>query len=305
MISFLPADSVGRLPLVSRAQRDAQPRVLFAAARERGVAGELALACVETLRGPDRNLVHHHFRETWSDGISERWLPHGVQGAPARVVLDRCTAALVGTPPRLELQRTHGDGHGGCLCYRLRSNDYMLRPGTVSRLRVQMSAPESGSGAQFNFLLCGPIHDDQHIDDDYLNLNPLVGLQLIRDVGHIRGEKLRWEGMKIYPWMAPGEGALFSELSSSCCLVDEAHPTEPVMWYTVDAVFPYDSSAVFVSVNGGPYKRIGCRRSRDVRTIQLYPSLTGGIARYGDIEVWYSQDATRRDSDSESDDEDY
>ena len=103
VVSFLPADSVGRLPLVSRAQRDAQPRVLFAAARERGVAGELALACVQTLRGAERNLVHHHFRETWSDGISERWFANGHDG---------CTAALVGTPPRLELQRTHGDGHG-------------------------------------------------------------------------------------------------------------------------------------------------------------------------------------------------
>ena len=138
VVSFLPADSVGRLPLVSRAQRDAQPRVLFAAARERGVAGELALACVQTLRGAERNLVHHHFRETWSDGISERWLPHGVQGAPARVVLDRCTAALVGTPPRLELRRVGGHGHGGCL-------RYDLCDGLVSRLRVQLSASDDSA----------------------------------------------------------------------------------------------------------------------------------------------------------------
>jgi hypothetical protein len=272
VVSFLPADSVGRLPLVSRAQRDAQPRVLFAAARERGVAGELALACVETLRGADRDLVHHHFRETWSDGISERWFADGHDG---------CTAALVGTPPRLELRRVGGHGHGGCLRYDLCDNDDRLSAGMVSRLRVQMSASNDWNASSF-FLLCGnsqtTTDDDDDLDwpHDYLALNPIVGLKLIKRRGVC--QQLRW--------LAPMDGIP----ESSHLLVDEYHPNDAVMWYTVDAVFPYNSSVVLVSVNGGPYKRIGCRRSRDIRSIHLYPNGDGGTARYGDIEVWYSEE---------------
>jgi len=276
VISFLPADSVGRLPLVSRAQRDAQPRVLFAAARARGAAKELAFACVETLRRVERDLVHHHFRETWSDGISERWFADGHDG---------CTAALVGTPPRLELQRVRGSGHGGCLRYNLRCP--FSSPVTISRLRVQMSAPEFGNGGYY-FLLCGSVDADNpqwipHEFDDYLALNPLVGLELLRyNTTFPKRETLLWLG---------NDDKTLGSHRDYHSLVAVHPPTEPAMWHTVDAVFPYDSSAVLVSVNGGPYTRIDCRRSRDIRSIHLFPGTAGGIARYGDIEVWYSEDA--------------
>ena len=261
VVSFLPAKAIAGLALVSKPLLEAQPRVVFAAARRRNVADVVTRACFEALKTGELS----HFRETWTDGLARWTMMESVRSC--------YRFGTVGTPPQLELERDASlgsrTGFRGFYCPFSGSN------GRIKRFRMQV-ALDSVEASLVNRAAGYAIlarHDpgDLHIRGD------LAGTHfkcIVDDDGERTGElKLQW-------LMKNMQGINTSTLLAGNVRFGEM--------YTIAASFSYDSDAACtarVSVNEQPAISF-TGQLRPLSALHLY-NLDNGTARYGDIDVWY------------------
>jgi len=253
VVSFLPAKAIAGLALVSKPLLEAQPRVVFAAARRRNVAEKFTRACFEALATSD----WHHFRETWTDGLARWTMPDSL--------LPHYRFGTAGTPPRLELERDGSGIHMGFYCLFSGSSE------RITRLRMQVALDSlEDNGAAGYAILARHSPGDSPADTgsgSYFS-------HVTDDDGEPTGElDLRW-------LMKDMQG-----INTSAALARNIRVGE---MYTIDASYSYDSDGActaHVSVNGQP-AALFTGRMHTVNILQLY-NFSGGLARYGDIDVWY------------------
>ena len=267
VVSFLPAKAFARLSLVSKPLLEAQPRVVFAAARRRNVAEIFTRACFEVLETSD----WRHFRETWTDGLARWTMPDPL--------LPQYHFGIAGTPPQLELERHSYSGHCHEGLFRQFSDVGARR---VKRFRMQVAIEEHGFGeneAVGYFIICGKEENAANRGNNDSQFGPerKIGAGLFFSNIYGDGEmQLKW-------LMQSAEGVNESKTLAESVLVGEV--------YTIDASFSYgndhhrDACIASVSVNGGPPTSVP-GRLRPLSALHLY-NLYNGTARYGDIDVWY------------------
>ena len=267
-MSFLPAKAIAGLALVSKPLLEAQPRVVFAAARRRNVADVVTRACFEALKTGELR----HFRETWTDGLA-RWTMMESVRSSYRV-------GIAGTPPRLELDRytspDDGQGHDGFYCPFSGSN------GRIKRFRMQVAVDrleeEDFTGGAGGYAILA-----HHNPGDLRIKGDLAGTYFESSLygdGAPTGElDLRWlmkdmRGETMSTVLAGfGAGAGSVQFGEMC---------------TIAASFSYYSDGACtarVSVNEQPAVSF-TGQLRPLSTIHLY-NYHSGLARYGDIDVWY------------------
>ena len=172
-----------------------------------------------------------------------------------------------GTPPRLELERDGTGNHMGFYCLFSGSSE------RVTRLRMQValdSLEDLDSGAAGYAILARHSPGDLPADTGsgwYFSGGT-------DDDGEPTGElDLRW---------------LMKDMRGINTSTALARNVSLEAMYTIDASYSYDSHGActaHVSVNGQPAASF-TGRMHPVNILQLY-NFSGGLARYGDIDVWY------------------
>lgn len=257
VVNFLPAKAIAGLALVSKPLLEAQPRVVFAAARRRNVADVVTRACFEALKTGELR----HFRELWTDGLA-RW-------TMMESVRSWYRFGTIGTPPRLELDRytsPEDDDHGGFYCPFSGSNERITR----FRMQVAVDRIEDSGAAGYAILA-------RHDPGDVRLTNEITGMYfngVVDDDGEPTGElKLQW-------LMKNMRGINTSTLLAGNVRFGEMCTIAASFYYDVA-----DTCTARVSVNGQPAASI-YGRMHPASALHLY-NLDNGTARYGDIDVWY------------------
>ena len=271
--------SCSSISVVAKPLREAQARVVHAAARRRNRSEAVTRATFQALEAGESS----HFRETWSDGRA-RWNFYGALGLPCPNLgawgfeqghgYDFGIVERELTPPRLLIARHEPvDVRRGLTC------QFSEVGRRVVRFRVQVSVDASFMNPYpRNFEVgCAAITGSQcaQIWSGYGHFGTGNGICFVKD----DPEGYRGTGVSL-KW--------FSD-SDYFTLVQDV--TEAL--YTVDASFlyyKYDGNAkplamTRVSVNGGNPVLLPCHIS-PVNFVHLY-SQDRGMVRYGEIDVWY------------------
>mmetsp|Transcript_2662 Transcript_2662/g.7976 ORF Transcript_2662/g.7976 Transcript_2662/m.7976 type:complete len:305 (+) Transcript_2662:109-1023(+) len=226
VVQFLETEAIATLPLIAKALRKEQQRVLFAAARRAGALAACTNAFLTALKNSGREF---DYRETWQNGLhgwtSIRSTPIAVVTAPG----DPSCVEIVGTPtPDLAGLAGHfsgmekGFGRSGLAVTRFRVC------ASISGIWPQDPNDPIGHIAAGGYaLLCGPSARGQLATDDF------IGGIFFTNNG-TSSVALKW---------------LYSdyETRSRCVIYDDVVEGE---FYVVDATFHFDREEVDISVNG-------------------------------------------------------
>lgn len=281
VVEFLPAKAIARLSVVAKPLREAQARVVLAAARRRNRSEAVTRATFQALEAGESS----HFRETWSDGRA-RWNFYGALGLPCPNLgawgfeqghgYDFGIVERENTPPRLLIARNEPEPvnvRRGLTC------QFSEVGRRVVRFRVQVSIDASFMNPYpRNFEVgCAAITGSNAAQirpgfDNFFGTDFGIGICFVKD----DPEGYRGTGVSL-KW--------FSNCNYSTLVQDV---TEAL--YTVDASFLYYGRAYTVamarvSVNGGNPVWVQCDSS-PVNFVHLY-SQDRGMVRYGEIDVWY------------------
>ena len=263
VIDFMPTKTIATLPLVAKPLREAQSCLLLTAIKRRGKTvptSPTTHACLDALFFGETQ----YLCEKWERGL-EDWI--NVARADAAV------KPFHGVGSCLEL--TEPMGHRG-FARPLRARNLLVTRYRVAMSYVELSGEWSAMGKSVGYaLLCGP-SASTHPNNYSAAAQDCIG-----------GPRFRLtEGVISLIWFHRAE-----ESRETRTLVEDVAPNTP---YIVDATFNHESvtsclGTVDITVNGQTGVRVPVVYN-PLSSIHLY-NFSPGIARIGDIEIWYKKAA--------------
>ena len=255
VVDFLPAKAIAGLSVVAKPLREAQARVVHAAARRRNRSEAVTRAAFQALEAGEVS----HFRETWNDGRA-RWTFLGVGSYFTRMVESE------NAPPRLELccEVLH-NVRQGLTCQFSEVGRRLVR----FRVQVFMETTLATLYERPFEVGCVAITGSKAAQlwsgyDDFG-----TGICIAKEP-YPAPVSLKWFNNSVYE-------TLVEEIT-----LDEV--------YTVDASFFYLANprevVAEVSVNGGSPVYLQCD-IEPVNFVHLCSQDDNLTAQYGDIDVWY------------------
>ena len=267
VVDFLPAKAIACLSVVAKPLRDAQARVVHAAARRRDRSEAVTRATFQALEAGEVS----HFRESWNDGRA-RWNFRDVLGRPFPNLgvwgfeqghgYDFGIVELENTPPRLLIAR-----HGEIVTFRRGLTCQFSEVGRrLVRFRVEVSVDASTMDPNFFEVGCAAITGARAEQMWSGHGDFGTGICFVKEYGPT-GVCLKWFNDSVHETLVQG-------------VTDEV--------YTVDASFIYCAYPMVarVSVNGGNPVYLPCHIP-PVNFVHLYSQDSNIIARYGNIDVWH------------------
>jgi len=263
VIDFMPTKTIATLPLVAKPLREAQSCLLLTAIKRRGKTvptSPTTHACLDALFFGETQ----YLCEKWERGL-EDWI--NVARADAAV------KPFHGVGSCLEL--TEPMGHRG-FARPLRARNLLVTRYRVAMSYVELSGEWDAMGKSVGYaLLCGP-SASTHPNNYSAAAQDCIG-----------GPRFRLtEGVISLIWFHRAE-----ESRETRTLVEDVAPNTP---YIVDATFNHESvtsclGTVDITVNGQTGVRVPVVYN-PLSSIHLY-NFSPGIARIGDIEIWYKKAA--------------
>ena len=263
VVDFLPTETIAVLAMVAKPLREAQSCLLHTAIRRRGKtlpSPPTTRACLDALFFGETQ----YLCEKWERGL-EDWI--NVARADAAV------KPFHGVGSCLEL--TEPMGHRG-FARPLRARNLLVTRYRVAMSYVELSGEWSAMGKSVGYaLLCGP-SASTHPNNYHDAAQDCIG-----------GPRFRLtEGVISLIWFHRAE-----ESRETRTLVEDVAPNTP---YIVDATFNHESvtsclGTVDITVNGQTGVRVPVVYN-PLSSIHLY-NFSPGIARIGDIEIWYKKAA--------------
>ena len=266
VLVFLPTRTIATLAMVAKPLREAQSCLLHTAIRRRGKtlpSPPTTRACLDTLIVGET----HYFCEKWERGLEE-WIWTGHNS-----VSNAGVQPFHGVGSCLEL--TEPMGHRG-FPRPLRARNLLVTRYRVAMSYVELSGEWDAMGKSVGYaLLCGP-SASTHPNNYSAAAQDCIG-----------GPRFRLtEGVISLIWFHRAE-----ESRETRTLVEDVAPNTP---YIVDATFNHESvtsclGTVDITVNGQTGVRVPVVYN-PLSSIHLY-NFSPGIARIGDIEIWYKKAA--------------